>query len=127
MRNYAERNDCQFSSYNREISGVGWRGILIVPYLVCLLQGSSLHTLYTYFSCLFVCLFFSRFLLFLLQYVDLGHISEKKRAKRLGNVISNERDFSVSLETKKLFFFRLLKRQNDWKENLKVATLSLNK
>ena len=48
--------------------------------------------------------FFSRFLLFLLQYVDLGHISEKKRAKRLGNVISKERDFSVSLETKKLFF-----------------------
>ena len=47
-------------------------------------------------------------------------MSEKKR---LGNVISNERDFSVSLETKK-FFFRLLKRQNDWKENLKVTTLS---
>ena len=51
--------------------------------------------------CLFV--FLPRFLHFLLQYVDLGHISEKKRAKRVGNVISNERDFSVSLETKKLF------------------------
>ena len=50
-------------------------------------------------------------------------MSEKKRAKRLGNVISNERDFSVSLETKKLKL-RLLKRQNDWKENLKVTTLS---
>ena len=71
--------------------------------------------------CLFV--FFPRFHHFLLQYVDLGHISEKKRAKRLGNVVSNERYFSVSLETKKLFF-RLLKRQNDWKENLKVTTLS---
>ena len=61
--------------------------------------------LYTrlFFNTLVVC-FFSRFLLFLLEYVDLGHISEKKRAKRLGNVISNERNFSVSLETKKLFF-----------------------
>ena len=66
----------------------------MVPYLVCLFSNT-----------LVVCLFFSRFLLFLLQYVDLGHISEKKRAKRLGNLISNERNFSVSLETKKLFFF----------------------
>ena len=40
------------------------------------------------------------------------------RKRDNGNVISNERDFSVSLETQKLFF-RLLKRQNDWKENLK--------
>ena len=93
-----------------------------LSFLIC--KGHLYTRLFsnTLVVCLFV-VFCSRFLLFLLQYVDLGHISKKKRAKRLGNVISNERDFSVSLETKKLFF-RLLKRQNDWKENLKVATLS---
>ena len=74
-----------------------------LSFLIC---KSDLYTR-LFSNTLVVCLlvvFFSRFLLFLLQYVDLGHISEKKRAKRLGNVISNERDFSVSLETKKLFF-----------------------
>ena len=90
-----------------------------LSFLIC--KGHLYTRLFsnTLVVCLFVC-FFPRFLHFLLQYVDLGHMSEKKR---LGNVISNERDFSVSLETKK-FFFRLLKRQNDWKENLKVTTLS---
>ena len=53
---------------------------------------------------LVVWFFFSPFLLFLLQYVDLGHISEKKRSKRLGNVISNERDFPVSLGDQETFF-----------------------
>ena len=84
-----------------------------LSFLIC--KGHLYTRLFwnTLVVCLFVCLFvFPRFLHFFLQYVDLGHISEKKRAKRLGNVISNERDFSVSLETKKLFF-RLLKRQND--------------
>ena len=58
LRNYAERNDRQFSRY-REISGVGWRGILMVPYLVCLFSfarvifAHALHILE-----LLVCLFF---------------------------------------------------------------------
>ena len=73
----------------------------MVPYLVCLF--SFARVMFTHFSnTLVVCLFFSRFL-FLLQYVNLGHISEKKSAKRLGNVISNEHDCSVSLENRKLF------------------------
>ena len=79
----------------------------MVTYLVCLFSFARVIFTHVFSRILwlFVCLvFFSRFLLFLLQYVDLGHISEKKRAKRLGNVISNERDFPVSLETKKLFF-----------------------
>ena len=92
----------------------------MVTYLVCLFSFARVIFTHVFSRILF---FFPRFLHFLLQYVDLGHISEKKRAKGLGNVVSNERYFSVSLETKKLFF-RLLKRQNDWKENLKVTTLS---
>ena len=92
-----------------------------LSFLIC--KGHLYTRLFSNTLAVCLLLFFPRFLQFLLQYVDLGHISEKKRAKRLGNVISNERDFSVSLETKKLFF-RLLKRQNDWKENLKVTTLS---
>ena len=34
---------------------------------------------------------------------------KKKRANRLGNVISKKREFSVYHETKKPVFFRLLK------------------
>ena len=70
-------------------------------------------------------LFVSLFLLLLLpQYGCVEHISEKKRAKGLCNVISEQREFSVSLETKKLIFLRLYKRQNGWKVNLKMTTLS---
>ena len=49
-------------------------------------------------------------------------ISEKKRAKRLGNVINKDCEFFVSLESKKLVFFRLHKRLNGWKEHVKIAT-----
>ena len=35
---------------------------------------------------------------------------------------NTECEFSVSLETKILVFFRLDKRYYDWKENLKVTT-----
>ena len=97
--------------------------ILVVPYLVYLFSCvrvafAHVFSQILYFVFVFV---FSTLSSFLLQYSDLGHISEKKR---LGKVISNERDFSVSLETKKLVILRLHKRQNGWKEKLKVTTLS---
>ena len=49
-------------------------------------------------------------------------ISEKKRAKGLGNVINKECEILVSLETKKLVFLRLHETLNGWKEHLKIAT-----
>ena len=76
----------------------------MVTYLVYLFSFARVIFTHVFSRILCLLFFFPRFLHFLLQYVDLGRISEKKRAKRLGNVISNERDFSVSLETKKLFF-----------------------
>ena len=80
---------------------------------------SSLHV-FSRISLVFF--FFSVFLLLFLQYDDVEDISEKKRAMGLGNVISEEREFSVSLETKDLVFYRLHKRQCGWKENLKITT-----
>ena len=50
-------------------------------------------------------------------------LSETKREqKRLGNVPNKECEFSVSLETKILLFFRLDKRSYGWEENLKMTT-----
>ena len=40
----------------------------------------------------------------------------------LVNAIREEREFSVSLETKDLVFYRLHKTQRGWKENLKLTT-----
>ena len=73
-----------------------------------------------YLSCFFF--FFFTFFFLLLQYCDVEHISAKKRAKGLSNAISKEREFSVSLETKKFVSLSLHKRQNDWEENLKMTT-----
>ena len=94
----------------------------MLPYLVVFFLC---HVCKVVFTCLFsnfFSFFFSVFLLLLLQFGDVEDISEKKRAMGLGNVISEEREFSVSLETKDLLFYRLYKRQRGWKENLKITT-----
>ena len=44
------------------------------------------------------------------------------RAKGPGNMPNKECEFSVSLETTILVFFRLHKRSYGWEENLKMAT-----
>ena len=84
--------------------------ILTIPYIVCLfLCVRVVFTLIFSRVALFF-VFFSLFLPLLLQYGDVEH-SEKKREKGFGNVISKEREFSVSLETKKFVFLTLHETQ----------------
>ena len=95
----------------------------MVPYLVYLFSCVTVVCTHVFPPILelFFWVFFSLFFL-ILQYCDVEYISAKKRAKELSNAISKEREFSVSLETKKLVFLSLHKRQNDWEENLKMTT-----
>ena len=109
-------------SVDMEISGVGRDPDGPISRLSFLMYKGRLYTcFFSILELVFFCFFFPSFLL-LLQYCDVEHISAKKRAKRLSNAISKEREFSVSLETKKLVFLSLPKRQNDWEKNLKMTT-----
>ena len=87
----------------------------MVPYLGYLFSCVTVVCTYVFSPILelffFLGFFFSLFFL-ILQYCDVEYISATKRAKGLSNAVSKEREFSVSLETKKLVFLSLHKRQN---------------